>query len=207
MSAISVGAFKLFGGGSTKQGAGIVVGSLDIGGETARSETMLREAGKVEGCNSTSDAEEQWADKGVQVALEAPEDTVSWSLHDKQGAFVCKLPCSRWLGPSSEYFVRRNEVKASGFEDIPVPAGFDVGVGQSVTVMNKRTCVHPTTHHTQTVSGSWPAGTRDYAPLAVLELQSQGVIGLGLHVHDVQKRFHDSHLSKWGDVCLDLDHA
>ncbi len=124
-SAISVGAFKLFGGGSTKQGAGIVVGSLDIGGETARSETMLREAGKVEGCNSTSDqsphAEEQWADKGVQVALEAPEDTVSWSLHDKQGAFVCKLPCSRWLGPSSEYFVRRNEVKASGFEDIPVP--------------------------------------------------------------------------------------
>ena len=125
VSAISVGAFKLFGGGSTKQGAGIVVGSLDIGGETARSETMLREAGKVEGCNSTSDqsphAEEQWADKGVQVALEAPEDTVSWSLHDKQGAFVCKLPCSRWLGPSSEYFVRRNEVKASGFEDIPVP--------------------------------------------------------------------------------------
>jgi hypothetical protein len=67
--------------------------------------------------------EQQWADKGVQVAFEAPEDTVSWSLHDQQTAFVCNRPCSSWLGPSSGYFVRRNEVKASGLENIPVPAG------------------------------------------------------------------------------------
>lgn len=69
----------------------------------------------------------------VQVALPAPENPEEvWTLRRPGGKFVCRLPCSEWIGPASGYYLQREPRNGSRRLKLEVPASFPHPVGSHV---------------------------------------------------------------------------
>ena len=70
----------------------------------------------------------------VLVALPAAEDPEEvWTLRRPGGKFVCRLPCSAWIGPASGYYLQREPQRGARRLKLDVPASFPHPVGSHVT--------------------------------------------------------------------------
>lgn len=70
----------------------------------------------------------------VQVAFPAPENPEEvWTLRRPGGKFVCRLPCSEWIGPASGYYLQREPRNGARRLKLDVPASFPHPVGSHVS--------------------------------------------------------------------------
>jgi hypothetical protein len=50
-------------------------------------------------------------ESAVHMSFVPPDDRSPWSLHAPGGELLCRLPCTRWVGPVSNYYVQKDEVR------------------------------------------------------------------------------------------------
>jgi hypothetical protein len=127
LSALSVGAFKLRAGGARSgQGKVDVQGIGTASGSSAHDESVLREAGMPERCDSSSaEAPDQACASPIQLFLQplpssivdrGPSGTVKvrfWPVDPSQewnvvvgDRQICKTPCERWVDPAMPYSLK-----------------------------------------------------------------------------------------------------
>ncbi len=61
---------------------------------------------------------------GVQVGFAAPEAGQRWTLRDAGGTQLCELPCQRWVGQSSGYYLQRERSGGVDVATVPMPPSF-----------------------------------------------------------------------------------
>lgn len=157
ISAISVGAFKLFGGGRTTAGGGASIAGTGAGARTDRSDSVLREAGNPARCSDAEDTaphpecaspiqvflaplaghggapEASPARTGaVRMRFTPPDEDSSWALRDRAGNSLCALPCEAWVPPNSGYTLLGSY--GGSVEQVAVPAALPFEPGASVDV-------------------------------------------------------------------------
>ncbi|HXK18418.1 MAG TPA: hypothetical protein VNG33_11480, partial [Polyangiaceae bacterium] len=129
LSALSIGAFKLRAGGARSGGGKVdVQGIGTANGSSAHDESVLREAGVPESCNSaTAAAPDQACASPIQLFLQAlpsnivdrgPLGTVKvrfWPVDPAQDwdvvvgdREICKTPCERWVDPAMPYSLKHD---------------------------------------------------------------------------------------------------
>jgi hypothetical protein len=76
-------------------------------------------------------------ESAVHVSFVSPDDTSAWSLHAPSGEVLCRLPCTRWVGPVSNYYVQKDRVQLATERQmeplrIKVPDSLPYPVGSAV---------------------------------------------------------------------------
>jgi len=137
LTGLSVGAFQLRSGGALRTGASLTVGEAGGGARTSSAEQLLQQSGDPTSCAASTDAAPELgcsapiqafleplpryaAQKGsgtMRATFSAEDASRPWELREGQ-AFVCKLPCTRWVTPSQTFQLRA--------EGGPVPETIDV---------------------------------------------------------------------------------
>jgi hypothetical protein len=144
---MSVGAFKLISGSDISGRGGISVPQIGAQAGTSRKEALLRESGDPLACQHSTDAApasqcaspiqlflkplrpemqaQIVASGAVQVAIPEPHDIdESWSLRDRAGSLICRLPCTQWVNPASGYFLQREPSRDAPIAKVSVPNTF-----------------------------------------------------------------------------------
>lgn len=93
----------------------------------------LRSAG-AGGRVDTAALQEQVAKQagGVEVSFAAPDAGERWTLRDAGGAQLCELPCQRWVGQSSGYYLQRERTGDVDVATVPMPPAFGYPPGSGV---------------------------------------------------------------------------
>lgn len=60
-------------------------------------------------------------ERGLLVSLAPPDPDERWSLHDADGNSLCTLPCDRWIGPRSGYYLERQQTRGYKRRRIDIP--------------------------------------------------------------------------------------
>lgn len=82
-----------------------------------------------------ADAEREAEQRGgVRVVFTPASPEEKWTLRTSSGDLLCPLPCTRWIGAASGYYLQRDEALASGFTRVPVPESLPYPSGSSVEV-------------------------------------------------------------------------
>ncbi len=76
-------------------------------------------------------------ESAVHMSFAPPDDTSPWSLHAPGGELLCRLPCTRWVGPVSNYYVQKDEVRLATERQteplrIKVPDNLSYAAGSAV---------------------------------------------------------------------------
>lgn len=69
---------------------------------------------------------------GIQVTFAPPEEGERWTLRDAGGTELCQLPCQRWVGQSSGYYLQRERMGNVDVATVPMPAAFAYPPGSSI---------------------------------------------------------------------------
>ncbi|MCA9630589.1 MAG: hypothetical protein KC766_23120 [Myxococcales bacterium] len=69
---------------------------------------------------------------GVQVSFAAPEEGERWTLRDAGGTQLCELPCQKWVGQSSGYYLQRERAGKKDVATVPMPPAFGYPPGSAV---------------------------------------------------------------------------
>jgi hypothetical protein len=152
---MSVGAFKLLSGSDISGRGGVSVPQIGAEAGSSRKESLLRESGDPKACqNSTDQAPANQcaspiqlflkplrpevqaqivASGAVQIAIPEPHDIdESWSLRDRSGALICRLPCTQWVNPASGYFLQREPARDTPIAKVYLPNTFPHPPGSQV---------------------------------------------------------------------------
>ncbi len=152
---ISVGAFKMFSGSGLSGRGGVTTVVAGASGGTERNESLLREAGDPNACSKATDEapasqcaspiqlflaalrpEEEarvTAAGAVQVRMPAPDYwDENWSLRDRFGNFICRLPCTQWVNPMSGYYLLREPTPEIPSAKVELPPSFPHPPGSHV---------------------------------------------------------------------------
>lgn len=144
---MSVGAFKLISGSDVSGRGGVSVPRIGAEAGTSRTEALLRESGDPAACKNATDqapdsqcaspiqlfleplrpeVQQQIVASGaVQIAIPEPHDIdESWSLRDRAGTLICRLPCTQWVNPASGYFLQREPARDTPIAKIYLPNTF-----------------------------------------------------------------------------------
>lgn len=70
---------------------------------------------------------------GVQISFDPPEDSQRWTLRDAGGALLCELPCQRWVGQSSGYYLQRERGPKTEVASVQVPGAVPFSPGSSAS--------------------------------------------------------------------------
>lgn len=70
---------------------------------------------------------------GVQVSFDAPEDGERWTLRNAAGDLLCDLPCQRWIGQSSGYYLQRERGPKTEVASVQVPGAVPFSPGSSAS--------------------------------------------------------------------------
>ncbi len=87
------------------------------------------ERDRTEEEKATAIQEEKDKKEGVQVKFESPDPTKPWSLRTKDGKFLCDLPCERWVGPESGFFLYKQAALVANTRRIQVVDHFAFTAG------------------------------------------------------------------------------
>lgn len=152
---VSVGAFKMYSGSDFSGKGGVSVPAVGASAATQRHESLLREAGDPAACaRATADApadqcaspiqlflatlrpeqEAKVVSSGaVQIAIPGPDDwEESWTLRDRAGALICRLPCTQWVNPGSGYYLMREAGPDTPMARIRLPNAFPYPPGSQL---------------------------------------------------------------------------
>ncbi|MGE3672785.1 MAG: hypothetical protein AB7K71_24135 [Polyangiaceae bacterium] len=69
---------------------------------------------------------------GVQLSFAPPEEGERWTLRDAGGAELCDLPCQRWVGQSSGYYLQRERMGDVEVATVPMPPAFAYPPGSAL---------------------------------------------------------------------------
>ena len=70
--------------------------------------------------------------ENVQVSFAAPEEGERWTLRDAGGTQLCELPCQKWVGQSSGYYLQRERAGKKDVATVPMPPAFGYPPGSAV---------------------------------------------------------------------------
>lgn len=172
VTGLSVGAYRLVAGGSVRAAAGAGFTNAGAGTSTQREEVTLREAGDFKACGEgdkepsaacrspiqvflqplpnrgaaaglrVEQAEGPPVPGAVRVNFVASSAAEHWTLLDSKDAFVCDLPCTRWVPPKSGMKVKFDAPKVSEIEVVELPADLGYSPGRTIdaTPKTERCC-------------------------------------------------------------------
>ena len=74
---------------------------------------------------------------GLRVTFRLPDDARDqrWTLRDSTGLALCDLPCTRWVPPSTGYYLEKEEARNVGRPRIDVPAATSFTSGSDVDAL------------------------------------------------------------------------
>ena len=81
---------------------------------------------------STPANEEPGPANSVRLRFETPDASKVWSLRTRSGELLCNLPCARWIGAGSNYYVQKDAARGSATTQIEVPEYLPYPIGSTV---------------------------------------------------------------------------